>query len=293
MLSCVALEIKHCRYARFLAMHAAHPDLLLVPAADIALFWHTHIGMSDQYEVACGRLFGGASSSSAAAGGGAGGGAAAASSSSTSATAADEEPLWRRLLWGPTSPAGGGGGGGQQAAPSAASALAPVTAGSDKSAAATDVKFEHLSSRLTATAAVAAAPPLPPSTQWPAAASSPAASLLFDPDYLALSPDKRAEAYGRTAALYQQMYGEPYNDPDTAWIAPDVPYPLAAPCSPIAPLLRAFDDNPQHAAQTGAVAAAKRLGVRFPAPHAQVQRAGAHALYLAWLAGRRADKVRT
>eukprot|EP00198_Chlamydomonas_reinhardtii_P010219 XP_001699556.1 predicted protein [Chlamydomonas reinhardtii] len=143
---------------------------------------------------------------------------------------------------------------------SAASALAPVTAGSDKSAAATDVKFEHLSSRLTATAAVAAAPPLPPSTQWPAAASSPAASLLFDPDYLALSPDKRAEAYGRTAALYQQMYGEPYNDPDTAWIAPDVPYPLAAPCSPIAPLLRAFDDNPQHAAQTGAVAAAKRLG---------------------------------
>ena len=49
---------KH-RYARFLALHAAHPEQpLLVPAADIALMWHTHLGLSGQYTAACRELFG-------------------------------------------------------------------------------------------------------------------------------------------------------------------------------------------------------------------------------------------
>ncbi|KAG2432246.1 hypothetical protein HXX76_009164 [Chlamydomonas incerta] len=280
------------RYARFLALHAAHPEVLLVPAADVALLWHTHLGLSDKYEEMCDKLFGGRNT--AAAGGGA-----------SSSAAAAEEPLWRLLLWGPTSPTGsspggGGGGGGaagQAAAPAAASAVAPVA--SEKAAAAAttaDAKLERQqqqskpSQQLPPLAATAAAA----SSSRPAAATPPATaadSVLFNPDYLALSPAKRAEAYGKTAALYTEMYGEPYDDADTAWIGPEVPYPLAAPYSPIAPLLRALDDNPQQAEQQGAMeAAAKQLGVRFPAPHAQVQRSGAHALYVAWLAGRRADE---
>ncbi len=37
------------RYARFLALHAVHPRQLLVPTADIALLWHTHMGLSWSY----------------------------------------------------------------------------------------------------------------------------------------------------------------------------------------------------------------------------------------------------
>ena len=131
------------RFSKFLRLHIAHPQEVLVPAADIALIWHTYLGLSDKYE-----------------------------------------EMWVLM-------------------------------------------FKRLQKES-------------PQQQPPAE--------LWRPDYLALSPDMRAEAYGKTAALYQQMYGEPYDDPDTAWIAPEVPYPLAAPYSPIAPLLQALEDAPEPSA---------------------------------------------
>ena len=47
-----------CSYARFLALHAKHPEAVLVPTADIALMWHTHLANSRQYSEACLELFG-------------------------------------------------------------------------------------------------------------------------------------------------------------------------------------------------------------------------------------------
>ncbi|EFJ49929.1 hypothetical protein VOLCADRAFT_89428 [Volvox carteri f. nagariensis] len=37
------------RYGRFLDLLAAHPERTLVPSADIALMWHTHLGLSGSY----------------------------------------------------------------------------------------------------------------------------------------------------------------------------------------------------------------------------------------------------
>ncbi len=35
-----------------------HPDVTLVPTADIALLWHTHLGLSGDYVDTCRRLLG-------------------------------------------------------------------------------------------------------------------------------------------------------------------------------------------------------------------------------------------
>ncbi|PNH06793.1 hypothetical protein TSOC_006798, partial [Tetrabaena socialis] len=48
----------HARYCRFLALHAQHPEAALVPAADIALLWHTHLCLSGPYAAMCQQLFG-------------------------------------------------------------------------------------------------------------------------------------------------------------------------------------------------------------------------------------------
>ncbi len=136
-------------------LHAAHPQEVLVPAADIALIWHTCIGLSDKYEAMCARAF---------------------------AHLPENQPaLWR-------------------------------------------------------------------------------------PDYLTLLPHELPAAYGKTAALYAAAYGgEPYADPDTAWIGPEVPYPLAAPYSPVAAFLGSLDDNPKASEQAPAIArAAAKLGEGQP-----------------------------
>ncbi|PNW76747.1 hypothetical protein CHLRE_11g469650v5 [Chlamydomonas reinhardtii] len=173
------------RFSKFLRLHIAYPQEVLVPAADIALIWHTYLGLSDKYA-----------------------------------------EMWVLM-------------------------------------------FKRLQKDS-------------PLQQLPAE--------LWRPDYLALSPDMRAEAYGRTAVLYQQMYGEPYNDPDTAWIAPEVPYPLAAPYSPIAPLLQALEDAPKPSAHyLGTERAETLFGKGQSWASAKVPRAGAHALYLAWLMSSRAE----
>ncbi|PNH11848.1 hypothetical protein TSOC_001278, partial [Tetrabaena socialis] len=46
------------RYDRFLALHADHPAATLVPTADIALMWHTHVALSSSYTATCRQLFG-------------------------------------------------------------------------------------------------------------------------------------------------------------------------------------------------------------------------------------------
>ncbi|KXZ47916.1 hypothetical protein GPECTOR_32g529 [Gonium pectorale] len=177
------LERAKKRYGRFLALHAAHPSVPLVPAADIALLWHTHLGLSGQYEAACGKLFG-----------------------------AKSEGGW--------------------AEPSA-----------------------------------------------------------WRPDYLSMGPEQMAEAYGNTANLYVEAYGEPYDDDDTRWLPSDVPYPLAAPDSLLGFCLWVFDTNPQRREQGPAVAAAAAAaGLAFPPAEAPVARSGAHGLFAAWLAARRADQ---
>ncbi|KAG2445027.1 hypothetical protein HYH02_008895 [Chlamydomonas schloesseri] len=145
------------RYARFLALHAAHPQQLLVPAADIALLWHTHLGLSGQYAAACRQLFG------------------------PSVSSYGMEPVWR-------------------------------------------------------------------------------------PDYLDLTVEQLEAAYGQTAALFEAMYGEPYDDPDTAWLPLNSLHPFADPTtSPLAFGLRALDRLPSPtpgsadaAAQRAAMAAARR-----------------------------------
>ncbi|PNW76750.1 hypothetical protein CHLRE_11g469750v5 [Chlamydomonas reinhardtii] len=174
------------RFAKFLRLHIAHPQEVLVPAADIALIWHTYLGLNDRYE-----------------------------------------EMWVLM-------------------------------------------FKRLQKDS-------------PLQQLPAE--------LWRPDYLALSPDMRAEAYGRTAVLYQQMYGEPYDDPDTAWIAPEVPYPLAAPGSPVAAYLCVMEDAPKPSAHYLGTGRAETLFGKGQswASSAKVPRAGAHALYLAWLMSSRAE----
>ncbi|KAG2496008.1 hypothetical protein HYH03_005930 [Edaphochlamys debaryana] len=46
------------RYGRFLELHKRYPNRLLVPAADMALFWHTHLAISGCYALATLDLFG-------------------------------------------------------------------------------------------------------------------------------------------------------------------------------------------------------------------------------------------
>ncbi|GLC51859.1 hypothetical protein PLESTB_000556200 [Pleodorina starrii] len=166
------------RYVRFLELHADHPGLTLVPTADIALVWHTHLGLSGDYAAACGEIFG-----------------------------RQVEP-WR-------------------------------------------------------------------------------------PEYLHMGdPAQLAAAYGETARLYMQKYGEPYDDPDTAWLSDAVPYPLATAANPLAYTLRLFDDNPQLNQQQAAIASTcAAAGIPVPQPGAPVLRSGAHALYSAWLAARRAEQA--
>ncbi|PNH05149.1 hypothetical protein TSOC_008554 [Tetrabaena socialis] len=169
------LERARTRYERFLALHADHPAATLVPTADIALMWHTHVGMSSSYAAACRQLYG------------------------------QEAEPWR-------------------------------------------------------------------------------------PDYVDLDLQQTAEAYSQTAQLYAAKYGEPYDGPETGWVSGDVAYPLAAPTSPIAFALNAFDENPQQAEQQARldqVAAVVPQAFSGPA----VPRAGAHGLYLAWLASGRAMPV--
>ncbi|KAG2450511.1 hypothetical protein HYH02_005012 [Chlamydomonas schloesseri] len=45
------------RYSQFLELHALHPHAVLVPTADIALMWHTHIALHGEYARSCGELF--------------------------------------------------------------------------------------------------------------------------------------------------------------------------------------------------------------------------------------------
>ncbi|KXZ51533.1 hypothetical protein GPECTOR_12g496 [Gonium pectorale] len=52
------LQRAEARYERFLRLRAAHPRVALVPAADIALLWHTHLGLSGEYEAACAEWLG-------------------------------------------------------------------------------------------------------------------------------------------------------------------------------------------------------------------------------------------
>ncbi|KAG2427348.1 hypothetical protein HXX76_012542 [Chlamydomonas incerta] len=147
---------------------SAPPPLPLVPAADIALLWHTHLALAAQYAAVC-----------AAAAARWGGGAAAAE----------------------------------------------------------------------AGAAAAAQQPGQPEPAAAAAAAGPWAAAYLD---LPQGPQLQA-AYRRTAHLYEMEYGEPYVCPHTAWLPPTVPYPLAAPGSPLAPLLRVYDALPP--ATAAAVAA--------------------------------------
>ncbi|KAG2482483.1 hypothetical protein HYH03_018590 [Edaphochlamys debaryana] len=46
------------RYVRFLRLQAAHASTPLVPTADIALIWHSHLGLSADYAAACAVLNG-------------------------------------------------------------------------------------------------------------------------------------------------------------------------------------------------------------------------------------------
>lgn len=71
------------RYAQFVALRAKHPEAVLVPTADIALMWHTHLANTRHYAEACGLLLGG---------GGGGGGVAGAQY--------DAATLWRpSYMW--------------------------------------------------------------------------------------------------------------------------------------------------------------------------------------------------
>ncbi|KAG2440942.1 hypothetical protein HXX76_003795 [Chlamydomonas incerta] len=45
------------RYSQFLELHALHPHASLVPTADIALMWHTHMALHGEYARSCGELF--------------------------------------------------------------------------------------------------------------------------------------------------------------------------------------------------------------------------------------------
>ncbi|KAG2495989.1 hypothetical protein HYH03_005914 [Edaphochlamys debaryana] len=187
------LERARGRYGRFMELVRQHPDRTLVPAADIALVWHTHMGLSGSYAQACTALYG---------------------------TSRDGGVL----------PSGGASSGRLQ--------------GRD----------------------------------------------LPRPDYLHLSIKRLAAAYGETAQLYEQEYGEPFVDADSAWVPPSLPYPLAATRSPLLPVLRLYEDQPNklEASDRGTAALKARAcgaaGLSF-APSA-VPRAGAHSIYAAWAAAK-------
>ncbi|GLI70668.1 hypothetical protein VaNZ11_015607, partial [Volvox africanus] len=162
------------RYVRFLQLYRDHMDRTLVPTADIALIWHTHLGLSGEYTELCTKMFGKA----------------------------------------------------------------------------------------------------------------------LRPDYLNIAdPDDLTTAYGETARLYQEKYGQPYDSPDTAWLADTVLYPLVTAGNPVAYSLNVFDDNPDRERQQMAISLACR-GAGLPEPQLGVPsvRSGAHALYLTWLAAHRANE---
>ncbi|GIL48438.1 hypothetical protein Vafri_4955, partial [Volvox africanus] len=46
------------RYLCFRQLHRDHPEVTLVPTADIALMWHTHLGLSQEYAEVCKEMFG-------------------------------------------------------------------------------------------------------------------------------------------------------------------------------------------------------------------------------------------
>ncbi|GIL82560.1 hypothetical protein Vretifemale_11354, partial [Volvox reticuliferus] len=164
------------RYVRFLELSRDHVDKVLVPTADIALIWHTHLGLSDEYAATCKKMF----------------------------HKVRDDPL--------------------------------------------------------------------------------------RPDYLYITdPDNLAAAYDETARLYQEKYGQPYDTPETAWLADAVPYPLVTAANPLAYALHVFDDNPDRVKQQTAISIALRgAGLAEPQPGAPTVRSGAHALYLTWLAAHRA-----
>ncbi|GFR44539.1 hypothetical protein Agub_g5810, partial [Astrephomene gubernaculifera] len=158
------------RYLRFLRLHAAHPDSLLVPAADMALIWHTHLGLSGRYEHTCRQLFG---------------------------RGRQEAGKEKETATSPTPDAGGGG------------------------------------------------------TEAEAAEG-----YCWRPAYLDLDRQLLEEAYGSTARLYQEVYGEPFADAYTGWIPESDPHPLTTPdISPLAFTLRAFDEEPGAAASAATAAA--------------------------------------
>ncbi|GIL42504.1 hypothetical protein Vafri_463, partial [Volvox africanus] len=112
------------------------------------------------------------------------------------------------------------------------------------------------------------------------------------PDYLHITdPDDLTTAYGETARLYQEKYGQPYDSPDTAWLADTVLYPLVSAANPVAYSLGVFDDNPERERQQTAISLACRgAGIPEPPPGVSTPRSGAHALYLTWLAAHRASE---
>ncbi|KAG2500548.1 hypothetical protein HYH03_001322 [Edaphochlamys debaryana] len=176
------MEQARGRYVRFLQLLAANPSMPLVPAADIALLWHTHMGLSDSYEALCTTMYG-------------------------------------------------------------------------RDEATGQVRFQG-------------------------------------PDYLDLDPASYEASYEETTRLYEKTYGEPYAGPNTAPVRRSTPYPLAEPGSPITFALRVYDVNPDREAQQDAInVAAAAMGLEFPKPGAETPRAGAHALYLSWLAAQRAERV--
>lgn len=84
--------------------------------------------------------------------------------------------------------------------------------------------------------------------------------------------------------------GDPYDSPDTAWLAISMPYPLVTTANPLAFALRVFDTNPQQVEQHAAISlACKASELEFPLPGAPTVRNGAHALFAAWLAAYRAE----
>ncbi|KAG2430902.1 hypothetical protein HXX76_009875 [Chlamydomonas incerta] len=215
------LAAARVRYARFLALRAAHPHApLLVPAADIALMWHTHLAFADSYAAACERLFG--------------------------------------HLHG-----GGGGGSGSQGGGSAAGEeQQEAAAGGGAKAGKGDEEEQERRRRV----------------------------VLWRPGYVEVERAELVAGYQATAALYEQEYGEPYDDPDTSWLPLSLPYPLAAPKSPLRPLLRLFDDVPsrlEDLSRRKAADAARSCGaVALSFAPGAVPRAGAHALFAAWVAAR-------
>ena len=105
-------------------------------------------------------------------------------------------------------------------------------------------------------------------------------SAPWSPDYMALAPQEWAAAAAHTRALYEARYGEVYCPPMCAWVAPDAVHPLAAPGSPLAPLLAAWDTV------DGVVSKEASMlyngGGSLSVPPTPPLRAGMPALFAAW-----------